>query len=85
MDRIAAIEKSLTCFVCGIIGLLPLVGLFPAVHALVCWRQVRADYGPEWNPAAAYLKGGLVLGLLGVLSSMLFIVVIAAVVMENLT
>ena len=85
MDRIAAIEKSLTCFVCGIIGLLPLVGLFPAVHAVVCWRHVRAHYGPEWNPAAAYLKGGLVLGLLGVLSSMLFIVAIAAVVMANLT
>jgi hypothetical protein len=85
MDRIAAIEKSLTCFVCGIIGLLPVLGLFPAVHALVCWRQVRAGYGPEWNPAAAYLKGGFVLGLLGVLSSMLFIIVIAAVVMGNMT
>jgi hypothetical protein len=65
--------------------LVPLVGLFPAVHAVVCWRQVRTHYSPEWNPAAAYLTGGLVLGLLGVLSSALFIVAIAAVVMENLT
>jgi hypothetical protein len=85
MDRIAAIEKSLTCFVCGIVGLLPLLGLFPAVHAVVCWRRVRADYSPEWNPASAYLTGGFVLGLLGVLSSVLFIVVIAAVVMTNMT
>lgn len=85
MDRIAAIEKSLTCFVCGIVGLLPVLGLFPAVHALVCWRRVRADYGPEWNPAAGYLTGGFVLGVLGVLSSMMFILAIAAAIMANLT
>jgi len=85
MDRIAAIEKSLNCFVCGLVGLLPLLGLFPAVHALVCWRRVRARYGSEWNPAEAYLTGGFVLGVLGVLSSMLFILAVGAAVMANLT
>jgi len=85
MDRISAINKSLTCFVYGIVGLLPVIGLFPAVHALSCWRKVRRGYGAQWNPAAAYLKGGFVLGLLGVLSSMLFILAIAAMVMANLT
>jgi hypothetical protein len=84
MDRITAINKSLTCFVCGIVGLLPLIGLFPAVHALSCWRKVRAGYRDQWNPASAYLKGGLVLGILGVLSSTLFILVVAAAAVENL-
>jgi hypothetical protein len=84
MDRITAINKSLTCFVCGIVGLLPLIGLFPAVHALACWRKVRTGYRDQWNPASAYLKGGLALGILGVLSSTLFILVVAAVAFENL-
>ena len=85
MDRIEVIEKSLTCFVCGIAGLLPIVGLFPAVHALYCRQKVRAVYGTQWNPASAYLKAGYVLGLLGVLSSTLFILAIAAAVLENVT
>lgn len=86
MDRITAIEKSLTCFVCGIVGLLlPVLGLFPAVHALACWSKVRRGYGEQWNPAAGYLKGGLVLGILGVLSSSLCILIIAAAVYEGIT
>jgi hypothetical protein len=75
MDRIAAIEQSLTGFVCGIIGFLPVVGLIPAVYALLCWQRVRADYGEQWNPAAAYLKAGAVLATLGLLGSTLFIAV----------
>lgn len=85
MDRITVIEKSLTCFVCGIVGLLPIIGLFPAVHALYCWRKVRAGYGTQWNPASGYLKGGLVLGLLGVLSSTLFMFAIGAAICENMS
>lgn len=85
MDRISAIEKSLTCFVYGIVGLIPVIGLFPAVHALWCCGKVRAGYGTQWNPASSYLKGGMVLGLLGVLSSAITILVIAAVVYENMT
>jgi hypothetical protein len=76
MDRITAIEKSLTVFVCGIIGFLPVLGLLPAVHALVSLARVRARYGGEWNPASAYLRAGAVLATLGVLGSMLVIAVV---------
>jgi hypothetical protein len=76
MDRITAIEKSLTIFVCGIIGFLPVLGLMPAVHALVCWARVRAKYAGQWNPAWAYLRAGAVLATLGVLGSMLVIAVV---------
>ncbi len=76
MDRITAIEQSLTVFVCGIIGLLPVLGLLPAVHALVCWRRVRSRYRDQWNPASAYLTGGAVLATLGVLNSILLIGVV---------
>ena len=76
MDRITAIEQSLTVFVCGIIGLLPVLGVLPAVHALVCWGRVRSRYGDQWNPASAYLKGGAVLAALGVLNSILVVGVV---------
>jgi hypothetical protein len=56
MDRIGAIEKSLNAFVCGLFGFVPLVGIFPAVHAITCWLRVRRRYREDWNPAEAYLN-----------------------------
>ena len=73
MDRVTVIRKSLTGFVCGMIGFLPIIGLVPALYALVCWGQVRTRYGREWNPAEAYLSFGARLALLGVLGSALII------------
>jgi hypothetical protein len=75
MDRIAVIQKSLTAFVCGIVGFLPFIGAVPAVYALVCWARIRSTYGREWNPAAAYLDCGVWLALLGLLGSALIIAV----------
>ena len=74
MDRATAIRKSLTVFVCGIIGFLPLVGLVPAIYALFSWIKIRLRYGNEWNPASAYLDGGLALALVGLLGSLLLFV-----------
>ncbi len=67
MDRITVIRKSLTGFVCGLFGLLPVIGLPPAFYALVCWFSVKSRYGKQWNPAAAYLRCGAALGLLGLI------------------
>jgi len=71
MDRIAAIRNSLTGFVCGIIGCIPIIGFLPGLYALVCWSRVRRRYRQEWNPAAGYLKAGAILGCLGVVISAL--------------
>ena len=73
MDRIAAIEKSLSVFFWGIMGFLPVLGLLPAVHALVCSWRVRSQYRDQWNPALPYLRAGTVLATFGVLSSLLVI------------
>ena len=75
MDRITAIRKSLTAFVCGIVGFFPFIGFVPAVYTLVCWARIRSRYGNEWNPAAAYLNSGVRLALLGLLGSALIIAV----------
>ena len=76
MDRITAIRKSLTGFVCGIFGFLPVIGLIPALYAVACWRSVRRHYGEQWNPAQAYLRGGVLLASFGLLSSALLCMVI---------
>ncbi len=83
MDRIAAIEKSLAVFVWGIIGFLPVLGLLPAVHALVSSWRVRARYRGQWNPASAYLLAGTLLATIGVLSSILLITVVVLVVANS--
>jgi len=71
MDLIGAIRKSLTGFVCGIFGFLPVIGLLPALYAVSCWRSVRKHYDNQWNPAEAYLRGGLLLATVGILGSAL--------------
>ena len=71
MPRIIVIRKSLTAFVCGLVGFLPFLGLVPGLYALYCWAHIRARYPDEWNPAAAYLSWGARLSLLGLLGTAL--------------
>jgi len=83
MDRITAIRQSLTGFVCGIMGFVPVIGLLPGLYAIICWSRVRRLYRDQWNPASGYLKGGAILGLLGTLSSALMILAIGLAVINN--
>jgi hypothetical protein len=70
MDRIAAIEQSLRIFVCGLLSLCPLLGVFPAIVALVRALQLRRDYR-DFNPAAKYAVGGAWLAVLGLIITFL--------------
>lgn len=83
MDRITAIRQSLTGFVCGIIGFVPVIGLLPGLYAIICWSRVRRRYGDQWNPASGYLKGGAILGLLGAVSSALIVLAIGLAVING--
>ena len=65
MPRIIVIQLSLKAFVCGVIGVLPVIGLVPALYALSCWARVLQRYPDEWNPASNYLRCGSILALLG--------------------
>jgi len=80
MDRITAIEKSCTVFICGLIGLLPLIGLIPATYALVSGRQIRVRYRESWNPASRYLNAGIWMAALGFLSSAITLFLMVAAV-----
>lgn len=64
-ERIILIRKSLNIFVCGLIGLTPVIGFIPALFAIVGAVRVRARFRREWNPASAYLSAGVAMALLG--------------------
>ncbi len=81
MDRIEAIRRSMRVFALGWIALLPLLGLIPAICALVSVGQIRARYQDSWNPASRYLKAGSVMARIGFYASatIIFLVIAAFV------
>jgi hypothetical protein len=64
-EKIKMIKASLRCFVFGLLGLLPLLGLPFAVAALVNSGKVRAGQKFLWNPARPYWILGLTCAILG--------------------
>jgi len=70
-DKVQIIEHSLRCFCCGLIGILPGIGLPFAIIALgdclFVWRRQRGD----WNPAEGYLRIGAAAALAGLLLTLL--------------
>ena len=83
MDRALAIRRSLSAFVCGIFSFFPVLGAVPAVCAIAQWWSVRSRYKDQWNPASAYLRAGLALAVLGLLSAMLLFVVLALAISNS--
>jgi hypothetical protein len=73
MSMKIVIEKSMQAFVCGIIGILPIIGLIPGIYAIICWAHVRRKYPDEWNPAFLYLSWGARLAAVGLLLSLLIV------------
>jgi hypothetical protein len=65
------IKKSMQAFVCGLIGILPIIGVIPGIYAIICSGYVHGKYPDEWNPASLYLSWGARLGAIGVLFSIL--------------
>lgn len=62
-ERIHVIEKSQRIFVCGLVGLIPVIGLIPAVYATFSGARLHTRWRKDWNPAASYLNWGMVIGL----------------------
>ena len=65
--KIQMLKSSLSCFVCGLLGLLPLIGPPFAVAALVISGKVRVRQKTFWNAAKPYWMGGIACGCLGIL------------------
>ena len=73
MNRVTAINQSLLAFFVGLLGLIPVIGFLPSLWVLLRWSRVRTHFGGQWNPAGVYLKAGLILALLGILSTIFFV------------
>jgi hypothetical protein len=65
ITKIEMIERSLRCFVCGLLGLLPVIGIPIAVHALVQHMRVKRGQGAMWNPAYRYCFWGALCAEMG--------------------
>lgn len=53
-DRARIIRRSLRCFNCGLLGLIPIVGWGMAFLALRIHRQLCDETGERWNPKPVY-------------------------------
>jgi ascorbate-specific PTS system EIIC-type component UlaA len=63
--KIKMLENSIRCLVCGMLGLLPVIGLPFALAALVLSAKVRARQKKNWNAAKPYLVWGVVCAAAG--------------------
>lgn len=75
-EKVQTIQRSLRCFFCGIIGILPGVGIPFAVVALGNWLFLLRRSKDNWNPAARYLHYGALAATLGILLTFLLAAVI---------
>ena len=65
MNRAAAIESALRCFTCGLLALMPLLGLPFAVAAVFLFVKSSTYSENDWNPARRYALLGLTFALAG--------------------
>jgi hypothetical protein len=80
--RIETLRRSLQCFVCGWLALLPWLGLPFGVAALSLFLRVRLTSGGESNPAKLYLIWGVVLGCAGLLFSVVLSVFVGILLLK---
>jgi hypothetical protein len=78
MERILIIRKSMIAFGCGLVGVLPVIGLLPAIVTLIYWRRVLKMSRGQWNPAAGYLRAGAFLALCGLAGTTLALLLFIA-------
>ena len=63
--KIRMLKSSLACFVFGLIGLLPVIGIPPAIAALWISGRVRVQEKQLWNAARPYRIWGVVCAAVG--------------------
>ena len=83
MDQVRVIERSLRCCVAGCLGLIPVLGLLPALVAIVLHHQVQAEVKGGWNPARSHLAWGVSLAWCGVLLTTLAVGIQVARVLQR--
>ena len=80
--RAHLIERSLRCFRCAMLGLIPVLGIPFAVRAWVEYARLRRPPAGLWNPAARYLGWSTALASAGILLTLLVSLWIIAVALQ---
>lgn len=73
--KVIIIERSLSCFMWGLLGLIPVLGVPMALRAMQQNWRVSRDAKGTWNPAHRYLLWGIVCARVGVFA---FIILLGA-------
>jgi hypothetical protein len=83
--KIRMLKNSLRCFVCGLLGLLPVIGLPFAITALVISGGVRTEQKKYWNAGRPYWFWGVVCAAVGTIfwSFILMLIIYSAVSNSN--
>lgn len=84
MDKVDAIQCSLRCFVTGLFGLLPVLGIPFAVLALASYFKVRRGFRGQWNPAQRYLRWGVATALCGTFLTLVITIVGGGIILLDL-
>jgi hypothetical protein len=75
--KITMLNRSMRCFVFGLLGLLPAIGLPFAFAALWIAGQVRVQEKEMWNAAKPYRVWGVICAIVGTLFWFLIVALIA--------
>lgn len=78
--RVELIRRSMSCFVLGFFGMIPLLGLPIAALVLARNWQIKRLAQGDWNPAANYLHWGCWLAVAGAALSLFASVVIGMMI-----
>jgi hypothetical protein len=83
-EKISMLKASMQCFACGLLGLLPMIGLPFGIMALVVSGKVRAGQKKYWNAARPYWICGVVCAAVGlVFWSLILMLVIFHMIGNN--
>jgi hypothetical protein len=81
--KIRMLRNSLRCFVFGLLGLLPVIGLPFAFAALALSGKVRAGQKKHWNAARPYWVWGVVSAMAGTVFWSLILILVIFHAMTN--
>jgi len=65
MGKIEMIQRSQRCFVYGLLGLLPVIGIPMVIRASMEHYRVKKEWRDQWNPARRYLFWGMFCARIG--------------------
>ncbi len=77
VDKVRVIKRSLLCYNICWLGLIPLLGIAPALIVLRLHFSIQRELGGEWNPARKYDIFGMTVALWGfAISAVLWIFIL---------